>query len=316
MTDLNEVRKQWWHDRPLYISFVSCLCSRIEERLKVCGVFGEVTGRAKEADSLLKKLLLRKDVTYEGMSDKAGMRVVVRYRSEITEVEKALSPVFQIVKRDDKTADIEADRFRYQGLHLDVMLPEAEAEREGFLNLKAEIQIRTKPQNLWSDLNHELAYKTNLDVPTDIKHRLFILLALLEMADREFEAVNRDLSALPSAKSLRLLLAVEKQFYKINPVAYSRELSLAVIDALSPLYNMNEILFASHIEQFYSERTEELDVVFREAKERSVFMSQPEVLIVFDLLERVPFKLSELWNASLPPSELEELARIWGKPIH
>jgi ppGpp synthetase/RelA/SpoT-type nucleotidyltranferase len=316
MIELVEIRKLWVHHRPLYIKFVSFLFSTIEARLKACGVYGEVTGRAKEADSLLKKLLLRKDLTYEGMSDKAGMRVVVRYRSEIAEVESALSPIFDIVKRDDKTADVEADRFRYQGLHLDVVLPKAEAEREGFPNLKAEIQIRTKPQNLWSDLNHELAYKTNLDVPNDIKHRLFILLALLEMADREFEAVNRDLSALPNAKSLRLLLALEKQFYKINPVPYSKELSLAVIDVLSPLYNMNEILFASHIEQFYSQRTEELDVVFREAKDRSIFMSQPEVLIVFDLLERAPYKLSEQWNAVFPSSELEELARIWGKPIH
>ena len=45
-------------------------------------------------------------------------------------------------------------------------------------------------------------------------------------------------------------------------------------------------------------------------------MSQPEVLIVFDLLDRIPFKLSERWNAAFPPSELEELSRIWGKPIH
>ena len=170
------------------------------------------------------------------------------------------------MKRDDKTADVEADRFRYQGLHLDVTLPKSVGESEGFPDLRAEIQIRTKPQNLWSDLNHELAYKTNLEVPNDIKHRLFILLALLEMADREFEAVNRDLSALPNAKSLRLLLALEKQFYKINPVSYSKELSLAVIDALSSLYDMNEMLFGSHMEKFYSEHTEELDFVFEKRK--------------------------------------------------
>ena len=314
MTDLREAGKQWIEEKPLYEKFVRFLKEDIEGKLKRCGIYADVQGRSKGVDSLLKKLLLR-DETYEGLSDKAGLRIVVRFRSEIPEVEKVISDNYGILKREDKTAELEVDRFGYQGLHLDIKLASTSEMAETFGTLKAEVQVRTKSQHLWSELDHELAYKTNIALPDDIRRRLFILVALLEMADREFESVNRDIGQLPNASALRLLLVLEAQFYKVNPTSYSKELSVEVIKALSPLYSTNEGLFKTHFEDFYTKKAKELEVVFREAQGRSLFLSQPEVLMVFDLLDRDPYRLADEWGKYFPLSELEELARIWGKPL-
>ncbi len=315
MIGLGEVRKRWIDERLTYERFAQFLERDVQQKLRAGGIYAEIKGRGKEVDSLLKKLLVKKDETYEGLSDKAGVRVIVRFRSEIPEVEKVIAVNYEVIKREDKTAALAVDRFGYQGLHLDIKLRRSSEATTGFVNLKAEVQVRTKSQHLWSELDHELAYKTNIEIPALIRRRLFVLLALLEMADREFESVNRDISELPNATALRLLFALEKQFYKVNPTPYSKELSIQVINTLSPLYKMTESLFQTHFEDFYNQKAKELEIVFREAQGRSLFLSQPEVLMVFDLLDRTPYKLVEEWGKSLPLSELEELARIWGKPL-
>jgi ppGpp synthetase/RelA/SpoT-type nucleotidyltranferase len=315
MNPLEETRKRWIEERPLYQDFVEFLKRDIQEKLQAQGIRAEVTGRAKELDSLLKKLLLKKDRTYESLADKAGLRIVVRFRSEIQDVQGAITNNYNVVKIDDKTAALEVDRFRYQGLHLDVELTRNDEDARKYGGLKAEVQIRTKSQHLWSEFDHELAYKTNIEIPDDVRRRLFILLALLEMADREFESVDTEIRALPNASALRLLFILEKQFYKVNPTDFSKELSVQVINAIAPIYELNEGQLGDHLEAFCRNRVNELDVVFRESQGRSLFLSQPEVLMLFDLLERVPYRLTEQWAQYFPASELEELARIWGKPL-
>ena len=315
MTDLQLVRGLWIKDRPSYQRFVEFLEEDIRQHIKKAGIYADVYGRAKELDSLLKKLLAKKVLSYETLRDKAGVRIVVRFPSEINLVRKAIEGAYHVTHIDDKTAALQVDQFGYQGLHLEIKLrPSADCQTE-FAAYEAELQVKTKAQNLWSELNHELAYKTNVELPSDIRRRLFNLAALLETADRDFESVNREISSLAEAGSLRVLAAVEKQFYKINPTAYSRELSISVIEALKPLYSISDTLFVNHFENFYNQHSKKLEIVFRESTGRSLFLSQPEVLMVFDLLDKDEYALKDYWPKYFPAGELEELAHIWGKPL-
>jgi ppGpp synthetase/RelA/SpoT-type nucleotidyltranferase len=43
----------------------------------------QIYGRTKEIDSLLKKLILKPDKTYEDLTDKAGIRVIVKFTEEV-----------------------------------------------------------------------------------------------------------------------------------------------------------------------------------------------------------------------------------------
>jgi putative GTP pyrophosphokinase len=314
--DLQKVRHLWNEERPSYVRYVEFLGRTIRQHLKKAGVYADVYGRAKELDSLIKKLLVKKHLKYETLNDRAGLRAVVRFRSEIDLVKKAVQDVFEVTEIDDKTASLQVNEFGYQGLHMQIRLPASAGCSEDWTKYEAELQIKTKAQSLWSELNHELAYKTNIALPSEVRRRLFGLAALLETADREFEAVNDQINLLPNSGPFRILAAVERQFFKINPVLYSKELSIAVIEVLRPLYPANDALFAPHFEDFYEQKCKKLEIVFAESLGRSVFLSQPEVLMVFDLLDQDKDALVERWNKEFPAGELEELAGIWGTPLH
>jgi ppGpp synthetase/RelA/SpoT-type nucleotidyltranferase len=314
--DLQTIRHLWNQERPSYVRYVEFLERTIRQYLKQVGIYADVHGRAKELDSLIKKLLVKKHLKYDTLNDRAGLRAVVRFRSEIDLVKKAIEDAFDVTEIDDKTASLQVNEFGYQGLHMQIRLPTSTECSEDWAKYEAELQIKTKAQSLWSELNHELAYKTNIALPSEVRRRLFGLAALLETADREFETVNDQINLLPNSGSLRILAAIERQFLKINPVLYSKELSIAVIDVLRPLYPTNEALFAPHFEAFYEQKSKKLEIVFAESLGRSVFLSQPEVLMVFDLLDKDKDAVVERWNKEFPAGELEELAGIWGTPLN
>ena len=55
--------------------------------------------------------------------------------------------------------------------------------------LWAEIQVRTIFQHSWATISHELDYKTEIDVPKELRRRLFRLSALFELADKELDEI-------------------------------------------------------------------------------------------------------------------------------
>jgi len=278
------------------------------------GVVALVSGRAKDVDSLIKKLLLKKNLSYDQLSDRAGLRVIVRFRSEICAVDRLIEANYRLVKRDDKTEQLDPDKFNYQGLHLDVELKSGVGSRT-FRGYKAEIQVRTKAQNLWSEMAHELLYKGPVPLTKKLQRRLFSLVALLEMADEQLETVEDAMLSLPNAEILRVLQILEKGFLRFNPVPYSRELSIHAIGAMVPIYEKTVRKWDQHFQEFVQRNAKKLKVVFTEAKGRSVFLTQPEVLMIFDLLDVDEDRLQQAWNQTFPSPELEELARIWGRPL-
>jgi ppGpp synthetase/RelA/SpoT-type nucleotidyltranferase len=80
---------------------------------------GEVTCRAKEVHSLIKKAAL-KGLTYEGIPDKAGVRVVYGYPAQLDEIEQMIRDILVVAKREDKREGIEPHELRYLGVHYDV----------------------------------------------------------------------------------------------------------------------------------------------------------------------------------------------------
>src|SRR5260370_29871606 len=146
--DLDSARGRWIEEEPQYQRFTTHIQSLLREQLNGSGVFARVTGRAKELDSLLKKLLRKPELTYDTMTDKAGVRVVVRFRDEISIVSSILERIFEVVKKEDKSSALETAEFGYQGLHYDIKLLGESDSVADFSDLLAEIQVRTLSQDL------------------------------------------------------------------------------------------------------------------------------------------------------------------------
>src|SRR5262249_19087167 len=94
---------------------------------------------------------------------------------------------------------IEKERFGYQSVHYLVRIRSERAELaeyQRFAGFIAEIQVRTILQHAWAEIEHDIQYKSTSAIPSEIRRRFMQLAGLLEIADREFQAIqgaNQDL---------------------------------------------------------------------------------------------------------------------------
>ena len=316
--DLEPIRKAWLNDSPLYEKLVKYVKPNVERLLREAGIWNRVDGRHKDLDSLLKKCLRRPELEYGLISDKAGIRIVTRFLENLPPVCKLIEDNFEVKKKEDFTASLGTEKFGYQGIHLDVALRNDDQEARTFGERVIEFQLRTLSQHLWCEMAHELNYKPEFAVPKSIDRRVNCLSALIETCDREFSLINKEIMQLPDAQPLMVLAALEKQFYRVSAKHYDRELSLDVIRNLLPLYSKEVGWLESHFEEFYTrEQTKinRLHLLYVDTPTRSIFLYQPEALMIFDLLEKDPFVLKDAWIQHFPERELERLAVAWGAPL-
>ncbi len=164
MIDLAPIKDKWVSERPLYEKLANYVEPLIINEIKKIGVLANVNHRIKGLDKLLKKAL-RKQYTYDQITDKLGLRVILCFREHLTLVDQILQSTFVVRRREDKSEELGVDRWGYQGIHFDVELTEQNYTRNmEYKGLVFEIQLQTHCQNVWCELNHELYYKSELDM--------------------------------------------------------------------------------------------------------------------------------------------------------
>lgn len=112
-----------------------------------------------------------------------------------------LKEEFTVIEQADKGVTlIEEERFGYKSVHYLVNLSAARValpEYERFRSVVFEVQVRTILQHAWAEIEHDIQYKSSASIPRDIRRRFMSLAGLLEIADREFQAIqdaDRDLA--------------------------------------------------------------------------------------------------------------------------
>jgi ppGpp synthetase/RelA/SpoT-type nucleotidyltranferase len=166
----------------------------IEARAKTIPSFGDKAATPDEEHSDRPKYA---DPISE-ITDKAGVRVILFFPRTLTEVEDVIRNEFTVVEKVDHTAEaIAQQRLGYLSVHYVVEvrsdrlnLPEYRALRSH----RAEIQVRTVMQHAWAEIEHDIQYKSTYAVPVEVRRRFITLAGLLEIADREFQAIQ-DLDA-------------------------------------------------------------------------------------------------------------------------
>jgi hypothetical protein len=64
------------------------------------------------------------------------------------------------------------------------------AEYESYRRAVAEVQVRTILQHAWAEIEHDIQYKSTIAIPEEIRRRFMALAGMLEVADREFQAIQ------------------------------------------------------------------------------------------------------------------------------
>lgn len=163
--------------------------------------FHSITSRTKSIESLSKKIELKnKYQKLDEITDLSGIRVITYYTDTVDQISKLIENEF-IIDRDnsiDKRKSLDPKRFGYRSLHYVVQIDPKYVKAQEYLkyhNLKLEIQISSILQYTWAEIEHDLGYKSQEEIPYDIKRSFSRLASLLELADEEFLRIKNEIFA-------------------------------------------------------------------------------------------------------------------------
>jgi ppGpp synthetase/RelA/SpoT-type nucleotidyltranferase len=162
-----------------------------------------VQGRAKNVESFARKAIKPSEsnpnapkyaVPLHEITDKVGVRVITFSPKTLIQVQKIIEQEFLIIEKIDKGKELSDEgKFGYQSIHYLVKMTPKRAsltEYRSIAELMAEIQLRTILQHAWAEMEHDIQYKSSAVIPTSVRRRFMALAGILEIADREFQAVQ------------------------------------------------------------------------------------------------------------------------------
>lgn len=190
--------------RPLYEDYVNTIKNVLSEAFKAkCIKIHSIEARAKAIDSFGNKASMPSpdDPTrpyypnpLSDITDLAGVRVIVFLPRTLGMVDSVIQAQFEVTEKTDKTLILlEEEKFGYASIHYLVRFKENRTnllEYSRFKNLVAEIQLRTILQHAWAEIEHDIQYKAVETIPSIIRRRFMSLAGVLEIADREFQAIQ------------------------------------------------------------------------------------------------------------------------------
>jgi putative GTP pyrophosphokinase len=162
----------------------------IQARVKDIDSFGKKAAKPSELDPTKPKYLNPlKDIT-----DMAGVRVITFLPRTVEEVCNHIEREFIVLEKVDKAEKLISEgKFGYQSVHYLVKMSADRtelAEYRQYKDLILEIQVRTILQHAWAEMEHDIQYKSTIEIPTLFQRRFIALAGLLEIADREFQTLQ------------------------------------------------------------------------------------------------------------------------------
>lgn len=189
--------------RPLFQAFANVVRGILTEVLRADNIqAASVEARAKDVESFGTKALKPSESDPErprypkplsDITDLAGVRVITFFPKTVEAVGEVVRREFKVVEFSDKAALLDDDRLGYKSVHFLVRLAPKRLslpEYSRYKDLVCELQIRTVLQHAWAEIEHDIQYKTASTIPSQIRKRFSALAGLLEIADREFQAIQ------------------------------------------------------------------------------------------------------------------------------
>lgn len=159
--------------------------------------YDALQGRVKTESSLAGKFD-RKGYKYRDIhdiTDLVGVRVITYYADAVDKVAKLVEETFTIDWDNsvDARLTMAADTFGYLSLHYVCKIPESlfsDVNHPEINEYRFEVQMRSALQHVWAAVEHDMGYKSDIQVPKEYLRAYSRLAGLLELADIEFERIR------------------------------------------------------------------------------------------------------------------------------
>ncbi len=153
-----------------------------------------VSSRLKSVDSLISKAERQKlSEPLSNCSDIVGVRIVALFLSDLDRIAALLSETFDVVSTDNKLQTTKPYEFGYLSIHLIAKFKAifVGTRYDSIKSVAFEIQIRTIAMDAWAAASHYLDYKSEVDVPEELRRDFHALSGLFYVADQHFEMFFR-----------------------------------------------------------------------------------------------------------------------------
>lgn len=180
--------------KPVYERCAEKMHSLVKELVYSHGISIHNTSyRVKSEKSLSGKIVTKQDKykNVEDITDIVGLRVITYYESDVDSVAKVIEDNFNVDLDNsiDKRKAHEPDRFGYLSLHYVISLSADRAqlaEYKDFVGIRFELQIRTLLQHVWAEIEHDLGYKSDYEIPRQFRRKFSRIASILEDVDESF----------------------------------------------------------------------------------------------------------------------------------
>lgn len=156
--------------------------------------YHSLTSRIKTFQSFAAKAE-RKMLTepFAQVRDVVGLRIVCLFLSDIEKIAAVVRDKFEVLEEDNKIEGQQVSSFGYMSFHFTAQMKSSYSgpRYDGILAIPLEIQLRTIAMDAWAATSHYLDYKSDTDVPSDLRRDFYALSGLFYVADRHFEMFFR-----------------------------------------------------------------------------------------------------------------------------
>ncbi|ACL76180.1 GTP pyrophosphokinase [Ruminiclostridium cellulolyticum] len=191
----NDGIKQWFkNNKDRYYNFSEQLSDVIKSILNSEGIqYHTITFRVKDIDSLVKKIEKKKyKDPINQITDFSGLRIIAYTNSDVNKICYLLENEFCIdyINSNNKNLLLNVDKVGYRSIHYIVMYGSERlhlGEYKDFKDFKCEVQVRTLLEHAWAEIEHDRIYKSQYDIPDNLKRKFNLQSGNLELIDNEFD---------------------------------------------------------------------------------------------------------------------------------
>lgn len=193
-----ELLAEYRQQLPLYEQLQQIVMQKLGELIRQSGIeVNSMEARIKGEASLVGKIQRKgsKYATLMDITDIFGARIITFYNEDVDRIASMAEQLFDIdwPNSVDKRKMHDFDSFGYNSLHYICSLPKSlyEDPQHPELNkIRFELQMRTALQHVWSAIQHDIGYKSEIETPQEYHRNLSRLAGMLELADNEFSRIR------------------------------------------------------------------------------------------------------------------------------